>query len=329
MSRQRINTLVRVGISVIGIVLLLQIIDLRTAADALVSIDPVGFWAALALFQVGLVVRAARWWVLLRPHTTTLPLWKLIRLYYIGMFFNLFLPTGFGGDVVRAAELGTEVPAAVSAATVVLDRMIGLMALFGLALLAIPFSLGVVPTYLLLLAGGASVAGVVGGTLVLQGRLFGVILAWLTERLGEVRLVGKLLESLTKFNDAVALVGNEPRALVWSFFYSTVFNVLLIVMHILLSEALGLDVPMLAYVLIVPLTSILLLIPSIQGLGIRDLSLVAMVGEFTTQTSTVAALSAAIIVQNLISGVIGLVVYLIYTVGRSREGEAVADERNG
>ncbi len=319
MNRKQVNALLRVGVSLLGIVALLQIIDLRAAADALVQIDSWGFWGALALFQVGLVVRAARWWVLLRPHSDALPLWKLVRLYYFGMFFNLFLPTGFGGDVVRAAELGTEVPPAVSAATVVLDRMIGLMALFGIAVVALPFSAGVVPTYLLLLAGGVALVGLIGGVLVLQGSLFGVILQRLTVRLGEVRFVGKALGALTKFNDAVALVGKHRGALLGAFGYSTVFNVILIAMHVVLSAALGLDVPVMAYVLIVPLTSVLLLIPSIQGLGVRDLSLVALVGAFTTQTDAVAALSAAIILQNLVSGVIGLVLYGAYTLGRSQE----------
>lgn len=324
MNRKQVNTLLRVGVSVLGVVALLAIIDVRAAADALVQIDGWGFWGALALFQAGLVVRAARWWVLLRPHTRALPLWKLVRLYYFGMFFNLFLPTGFGGDVVRAAELGTEVPPAVSAATVVLDRMIGLMALFGIAVLALPFSVGVVPAYLLLLAGGVALAGLVGGVLVLQGRTFGAVLGWLMARLGTVRFVGKALGALTTFNDAVALVGHHRGALLGAFAYSTVFNVILIAMHVVLSAALGLDVPVAAYVLIVPLTSVLLLIPSIQGLGVRDLSLVALVGVFTPQTDTVAALSAAIILQNLVSGVIGLVLYGAYTLGRSQGPAAPA-----
>jgi glycosyltransferase 2 family protein len=319
MNRKRLNALLRVGVSVLGIVVLLQIIDVREAAAALVQIDTWGFWGALALFQVGLVVRAARWWVLLRPHTQALPLWKLIRLYYFGMFFNLFLPTGFGGDVVRAAELGTEVPPAVSAATVVLDRMIGLMALFGIAVVALPFSVGVVPNYLLLLAGGVALVGLVGGVLVLQGRTFEAILVWLTARMGAVRFVGKVLGALTKFNDAVALVGHHRGALLGAFGYSTVFNIILVGMHVVLSAALGLDVPVAAYILIVPLTSVLLLIPSIQGLGVRDLSLVALVGVFTTETDAVAALSAAVILQNLVSGMIGLVLYGAYTVGRSQQ----------
>jgi uncharacterized protein (TIRG00374 family) len=279
-----------------------------------VRIKPWGFWGALALFQLGIVVRAARWWVLLRPHSDSLPYWKLVRLYYFGMFFNLFLPTGFGGDVVRAAELGTEVPGPVSAATVLLDRMIGLMALFGIAVLAIPFAYSIMPPLMLTLAGGVSVVGLVGGILVLQGGLFGAILRWADARLGRVQFAGKVIAALTKFNDAVALVGRDRSALTWAFLYSTIFNLILIAMHVILSMALGLDVPILAYTLIVPLTSILLLIPSIQGLGVRDWSLVVLVGAFTPNTEAVAALAAAIILQNLMSGVVGMVLYGAYTV---------------
>ena len=156
----------------------------------------------------------------------------------------------------------------------------------------------------------------------LQGGLFGVILRWTDARLRDVRFVGKVITSLSKFNDAVALVGHNRAALIRSFAYSTVFNLILIFIHVVLSLALGLSVPILAYALIVPLTSIMLLIPSIQGLGVRDWSLVVLVGVFTPNTEAVAAMAAAIILHNLISGIIGMVLYGAYTVGKSRRGTA-------
>jgi hypothetical protein len=54
---------------------------------------------------------------------------------------------------------------------------------------------------------------------------------------------------------------------------------------------------------------------------VRDWSLVVLVGAFTPNTEAVAALAAAIILQNLMSGVVGMVLYGGYTVGKSRRNE--------
>ncbi|HID90118.1 MAG TPA: flippase-like domain-containing protein, partial [Anaerolineae bacterium] len=65
---------------------------------------------AFGLFVVSLVIRAARWAVLLRALGLQVPLGRLVHLYFVGAFFNSFLPSGFGGDVVRALELTQDAP---------------------------------------------------------------------------------------------------------------------------------------------------------------------------------------------------------------------------
>lgn len=322
MSKQQRNTLIRLAVSVIGVVLVVLTVDVGQATNDLVGIRGGGFAAAVALFQVGLVVRAARWWVLLRSHDVRLPLWKLVRLYYFGMFFNLFLPTGFGGDVVRAAELGSELDVATSAATVLLDRMMGLMSLFMIALIMTPFAWGVVPSDMLTLTAAVSLVGLVGGVLVIQGGLFGAILRTIDRVLGRVGLIRKLVGAFIRFNDAIAVVGQHRRAVLEAFAISTAFNALLILMHIVLSRALALDVPALGYVLIVPLTSILLLVPSIQGIGVRETAFVVLMGSFGAPEPTALALSLAVLLQNVISGVIGLVLYVPYTLRQPAPNDA-------
>lgn len=325
MNRKHAGIILRIAISVIGVAWVVYAVDVRAAANSLLTTKLTGFVLAVAIFQLGIVIRAVRWWALLRSHTRALPIWKLVRLYYFGMFFNLFLPTGFGGDVVRAAELGTEVDAATSAATVLLDRMLGLMALFLIALVAAPFVVGMVPGSLLALTAAVSLAGLIGGGLVLHGRLFAAILQ-LTERLlGRLPLVGKVINALRKFNDAVAVVGRDTRAVAGAFGISLVFNALLILLHIILSNALSLNVPAAAYIIVVPLTSILLLVPSIAGIGVRESAFVYLLEFFTPNVAKGAALGVAVLLQNIISGVIGLVWYLIYTVQRG-ESEAIPQQ---
>lgn len=316
MNRKSVGLIARIAISVIGIALVVLSVDLGTAVNSLLAVSTWGFVTAVVIFQVGIVVRAVRWWVLLRSHTATLPLWKLVRLYYVGMFFNMFLPTGFGGDVVRAAELGTEVDKATAAATVLLDRMLGLMALFAIALVAAPFVVGKVTAQLLLVMVIVCFAGLVAGLLVLNGRTFALMLHWAESvfGLGRLPFAGKVLDAMRKFNDAIALVGKDTGAVLRAFAISVVFNLLLILMHIVLSAALALDVPAAAYVVVVPLTSILLLVPSIAGIGVRESAFVYLLGFFTEDKAAGAALGFAVLLQNVISALIGWVWYIIYSV---------------
>ena len=57
----------------------------------------------LGLLQV--VLASCRWQILLRQVGVREPLSRLGRLYLIGLFFSLFLPTSSGGDAVRIYEV--------------------------------------------------------------------------------------------------------------------------------------------------------------------------------------------------------------------------------
>ena len=62
-----------------------------------------GLWLLAALLYASTqVVSSLRWQWLARPLGFALPLRRYLAFYYVGMFFNLVLPTSVGGDVVRA-----------------------------------------------------------------------------------------------------------------------------------------------------------------------------------------------------------------------------------
>src|SRR5262249_41831335 len=93
------------------------------------------FWlAAVGLYALTQVVSALRWQLLAQPLGFQRSLGQFVRYYFIGMYFNLLLPTSVGGDVVRAWYLdgrsGRRLPAFLS---VFVDRFSGLRVLLALA----------------------------------------------------------------------------------------------------------------------------------------------------------------------------------------------------
>jgi len=83
---------------------------------------------AFAAFGPPLFLMAVRWRILLGAAGVTIPFWILIRLHYLGFFFNTFMPGGTGGDIIKAVYVTRHSSQKTEAATMVLiDRIIGLV----------------------------------------------------------------------------------------------------------------------------------------------------------------------------------------------------------
>src|SRR3984893_3175542 len=105
---------------------LLARVDLSHAKD---PVDP--FWlpllaAGATAFLATSPFNALRWHLVLRAETTSPGPWTLLKIVLVGLFFNQVLPSGVGGDAVRAwrcHRLGIGVAAAIR--SLVLDRVAG------------------------------------------------------------------------------------------------------------------------------------------------------------------------------------------------------------
>lgn len=103
---------------------------------------------ALLLAGLAYPVQAWRWQILLRAQGMSLPAAWVHRVFWIGSFYNSFLPGGVAGDAWRFAALWRERPDAKAAAAAGLaaDRILGLGALFALAALALGLHLALAGT---------------------------------------------------------------------------------------------------------------------------------------------------------------------------------------
>src|SRR5690606_7330008 len=84
----------------------------------------------LLLYGVMLLLSAWRWGLLLRAQGIALRFGTLTSSFLVATFFNNFLPSNIGGDVVRVADTAAAAGSKTLATTVVLiDRGIGLLGL--------------------------------------------------------------------------------------------------------------------------------------------------------------------------------------------------------
>ncbi len=309
LTKKRLRGLVQILLSLVLLAFILSRVHWAEVWLTLRHMQPGWLAVAWTLFLLGVFVRAARWQVLLSALGVPRSLAELSAWYFVGSFFNVLLPTGFGGDAVRVVELAqdTSRPGAVLN-SVLVDRYLGIMVLLPMGLLA-----G--------LAAGirSGMAPVRAGVFALTAVLFagGLAVAWLLRRpwwprlAGRSDLAGKLVRAfrLPALSDAVLPYGR--RAMLPALAVSLVFNVLQIGWNVALAYGIGLRLPLTTFVVFVPLTAVVLLLPAFGGLGVRELSYVGLFGSAGVAQAGALALSLSVYAITLSIGLIGGALYLV------------------
>jgi uncharacterized protein (TIRG00374 family) len=306
--KARLLPLLRVTISVILLVILLARIDAKQAFEVLRLGNPPKLLLAFGVYLVGVGVRAYRWQAFLNAQGFHLPLRRLTSLYLVGAFFNMFLPTGVGGDVIRMMELSRDgVDGTVSVSTVLADRVSGLLVLFAIALLSLPVTHR--------LATPQITAAIIALNLLSFGALFLLTHRSLLDGLaGRIRPISWLLERRQIGALYGSLASYRGRLLARSVLASLVFNGLLILTNVVIAAALTVDVDTGYFLLFVPLISFLLALPiSLSGLGIREGGYVYLFGQAGVPPPAALSLSLSFYAVSVGTGLIGGIIYAVHS----------------
>src|SRR3954462_4684196 len=134
--RRYVLLAVKLSVSIILLVVLFSRIDVaelgRTARLAAVP----RLLISLTVFAGSPVVAVWRWNLLLKAQHLEITFRSLLGTFLVSTYFNNFLPSNIGGDVVRIGDTGRRANSKTLATTVVLmDRILGLIALVFVAAL--------------------------------------------------------------------------------------------------------------------------------------------------------------------------------------------------
>jgi hypothetical protein len=311
--------------------LLLAVLAWRTDGDQVAAVfGPLrlNWWlAALAVYGVAQLLSAVRWQMLSRPLGFPQPLRYFLGYYFIGMFFNLMLPTSVGGDVVRALYLdqgsGRRLPAFVS---VFVERCSGLMVLLALAAAGVMLAPMPLPAW---------VSESVWGTLaifVLAGAGAWFYCGWRTAAGGlEEQECARAPRRFRVLQSAVrnlqSALATRPSLLVTTTLLSLGVQAANVVLVWLVGEGIGADVPPAYYWIVVPMVSLMqVVLPSLNGHGVREGGLILFLGPVGVPASTALALGflwfAVMATASLTGG-------LVYLFGRFPRPEVPVDEPVG
>ena len=303
-TRQRLFNLARILISAGLLGWIVGQAGLGQLAGAARSADVRPYALAVGLAFAGILIRSVRWQVLLNAVGARVPFRRTVYLYFAGAFFNTFLPTGFGGDVVRVLEIGEGATSQQAAGTALVDRLTGFIVLFLLALVTLPFSYGLLPRGMGLLIALLAGAALLGSALLFEGRLLRRVTARLPRALS---LAGDAWVGRTYGVITACGWRGVAAALLWSL----IFNLPQIWANALVARALGLDLSLWVFFMYVPVTTAALLAPiSISGFGVREGIYVTLFGPLGVSTAQAVALSLATYSLDFATGLAGGVVYL-------------------
>jgi len=300
-----LQNVLKVVVSMGLLALVISQTDLSAVWDQVARADAVGLLLAFLVVQAGVVLRAGRWMALMRGLGDTSSYATLLYLYYVGAFFNTFLPTGFGGDAIRIYELSQGGSTASAISTVLAERALGLLVQFAVALVVLLFAWHLVPSEIALLLLAIVVLAFVGTALFMNRG----VMAWVASHVP----LAKPVLTHPKVQALYASFHRYPSpSLVQAVCVSLVFTVTLVVSQLLLGRAIGIDLGLAHYAVFVPILSTVLLVPiTIGGLGVREGGYVLLFGQAGVPQDQALALSLLTYAMALVSGIIGGVLYVI------------------
>jgi len=311
-ERRLLSTLIKVAVTAALYAAVFYMIDMGKLWERLQTVR-VG-WVALGVivYAAGQWLSAWRWWLLLRPVSLDVPYLRMVGFYFIGMFFNIFLPTIVGGDAVKALLLTRETGApARSTMSVFMERNVGLFALLAIATAAAFVAPPVdVKGFNLLQLTLLVFAGFVAVNIVLANkpayRLVDHLVA-LTP-LARIRSrAASLYEAVVPYREA-RWRGLVAAAAAQSF----LFQAVVILVVFLNANALGLRVPVSALAVFVPLISLAGMLPvSVNGLGIREALYLLLFGQIGVPADAAVSMALLYFAVTLAASLPGGVVYAL------------------
>jgi uncharacterized protein (TIRG00374 family) len=290
-KRKLVFTLIRVAVVVILVLFMIYRIcqEKRWGGflEYLQQMNPLVFAFTLGVFIFSSIIIGLRWWILLRPLSISIKPYLAVKLYFLGWFYNIFMPGSVGGDVIRAGYSTKHTDKKIEAVlSVFADRFLGLFSTLIIALCC----------YLIFIArGGSKIAFDKGlsfqgladkGPMILcfiavLGVFFVISLLWGKNRRALKKLYDRLLElakeTLIKLRDTIWIYCKSPLTILVAFCLTIFVQLLTITGFWILGKNMGIDANIGYYYVFFTLTWVIGTIPvSIGGAGVVEGALVIL-----------------------------------------------------
>jgi uncharacterized protein (TIRG00374 family) len=290
MTKKNLVLLIKILISGLLLSLLIYSFDWIALRDVFLNAQPGWLFLAVLLIVVSMVVSVEKWSRILRAEGINLPWLQLWKVYWIGIFFNNFLPSSIGGDGIRIVMTGRSISnVAGAASSVIIERLLATVGLALTGLVVLPISksnwyVGWLFIVLIIVAAG-----------LLFFLMLGRIPAW------AAKSDGKFSAFVRGFLSHGHALRGQKKMVITVLFLSVLFQLTVVAVNYAIFR--GLHVDFLGWwdlVFIIPAISAIAMVPlGINGYGIREGAYVLLLASYGVTGS--AALGASLLFAVLVS----------------------------
>jgi len=269
-------------------------------------------WLLLASFCVYFLIYVAcllRWGQLLGAVKIRLPLKRITISYAGSVFFNLFLPSTIGGDLMRSIDLASHTKRTKEViATVLLDRLSGYIGLVLLSLFSLLLGWRLIQDKSVLISVVIITSVLIGVLLV----LFNSFLYSRISKLLDSPNAGRIRQLIKDLHDEIHLFKNNKTVIVKSLLISVFIQSLPPLSFYLIALSLGIKINIIYFFIFIPIIGAITLLPiSIGGLGLRDATTIYFFAKVGVVKNLAFAMSLLNFFFILICGAIGGIIYVL------------------
>lgn len=261
-QKKNIKTIAKFLVSILGLAFIFHKVPFSEVYDKWhVSMLP---WvlAMLVTTQISMMIQANRWKGL-SVKGPSIPFKTYYAYIVLGYFFNSLLPSGVGGDAVKSVAFGKRFnQTAQSVAAVLLSRIQGLLALFLLFFIALPFVLAKYDIPLIYSLGmlGACVFSL------------GLVIACLfSDKIHIFSPLRKRIPFLEKLQESLSIYRSHKKQLFLSSLDSLWLQLLSMATHYFYFRAVGFEINIATVTVFTAITVMFTMLPiAFNGVGIRE-----------------------------------------------------------
>lgn len=263
------------------------------------NIEIKNFYLSIILFFLYYAFFSIRWKYLLCSQKIEISLLQSYLFIHIAFFFNNFLPSGLGMDVVRSGYAGGRKNFEKALGASLMERVLGMIGMMFIGVLAIfPIRsefiyLAIFYVFLIVLI------------FLLYILIFSLNLEWIKKKLISIKFLN-LGESLRTFYHAIKIYGKKKKVVGIGIVYSLLVQITIILINFLLSKSLGINLPFISIIAYIPLITIISLIPvTINGLGMRESAYVFLFSYYGIAREQALSLSLLFFATSVIASLVG------------------------
>ena len=304
-----ISILLRISISIILLIFLFKQVDTKNLFEIIKGADKFLLLFAFFVYVLVYILCLFRWEMLLRGVEIYLPFKRVIISFSGGIFFNLFLPSTIGGDLMRSIDLATytKKPKEV-VATVFLDRVSGYIGLVIVALLAVALGWNLIENKGMLLIVVIITAVLISVLLV----LFNNFLFCKINKFLHSPKAGKIREAIKNVHQEMYIFRQQKSLIVKNLLLSLAIQIIIPLVFYITALSLGLKLNVIYFLIFIPVIGAITMLPiSIGGLGLRDYATISFFAKAGVGKDLAFAMSLLNFSFILLCGIIGGIIYVL------------------